>query len=109
MSLTPETSVVLDPAPETRPPKVRTKPGTSLFEPTIVRRAIRDAVIKLNPREQLRNPVMFIVLVGSVWTTVLFFRDLPHAKSSDSVFTGLVAIWLWFTVLFANFAEAVAE
>jgi K+-transporting ATPase ATPase B chain len=97
------------PAPETRPPKVRTKPGASLFEPTIVRRALIDAVKKLDPRQQLRNPVMFIVLVGSVWTTILFFRDLPHAKTSDSVFVGLVAIWLWFTVLFANFAEAVAE
>ena len=52
---------------------------------------------------------MFVVLVGSVWTTVLFFRDLPHATAADSVFVGLVAVWLWFTVLFANFAEAVAE
>ncbi len=109
MSLTPESTAVLDPEPEPRPPKVRTKPGTSLFEPTIVRRAVRDAFIKLDPREQLRNPVMFIVLVGSLWTTVLFLRDLPHASTSDSVFAGLVAIWLWFTVLFANFAEAVAE
>jgi K+-transporting ATPase ATPase B chain len=109
MSTTPPPSAVMDPGPETRPVKVRTKPGTSLFEPTIVRRAMRDALVKLDPRQQLRNPVMFIVLVGSVWTSILFFRDLPHAKSSDSVFTGLVAIWLWFTVLFANFAEAVAE
>src|ERR1700676_2052402 len=113
MSLTPETNLtggtVTAPPPETRPPKVRTKPGTSLFEPAIVRRAVRDALIKLDPRQQLRNPVMFVVLVGSVWTTVLFFRDLPSAKSSDSVFVGLVAVWLWFTVLFANFAEAVAE
>src|SRR3984893_8931734 len=97
------------PPPETRPPKVRTKPGASLFEPAIVRRAIGDAFVKLDPRQQVRNPVMFVVLVGSVWTTVLFFRDLPHATTSDSVFVGLVAIWLWFTVLFADFAEAVAE
>jgi K+-transporting ATPase ATPase B chain len=89
---------------------VRTKPAAaSLFDPTIVRRAARDSLVKLDPRVQARNPVMFVVLVGSVWTTVLFFRDLPHAQASDSVFTGLVAIWLWFTVLFANFAEAVAE
>jgi potassium-transporting ATPase ATP-binding subunit len=92
MSLTPERTVVLE--PERRPPKVRTKPGASLFEPAIVRRAVRDALIKLDPRQQLRNPVMFIVLVGSLWTSVLFFRDLPHAKASDSVFVGLVAIWL---------------
>jgi K+-transporting ATPase ATPase B chain len=104
-----DSTTTLAPPPETRPPKVRTKPGASLFEPTIVRRALIDAFKKLDPRQQLRNPVMFIVLVGSVWTAVLFFRDLPTAKTSDSVFTGLVSIWLWFTVLFANFAEAVAE
>ncbi|MDQ1415055.1 MAG: potassium-transporting ATPase ATP-binding subunit, partial [Acidimicrobiaceae bacterium] len=69
----------------------------------------RDALVKTNPRHQVRNPVMFVVLVGSVWTTVLFVRDLGTATTSDSVFTGLVAAWLWFTVLFANFAEAVAE
>jgi K+-transporting ATPase ATPase B chain len=108
-SVTPEGPVAVVPPPETRPPKVRTKPGASLFEPTIVRRAVVDAFLKLDPRQQLRNPVMFVVLVGSVWTTVLFFRDLPHASASDSVFVGLVSIWLWFTVLFANFAEAVAE
>ncbi len=86
-----------------------TRKATSLFEPTIVRRAVFDAFKKLNPRVQARNPVMFVVLIGSVWTTILFFRDLPTAKSADNVFVGLVAIWLWFTVLFANFAEAVAE
>src|SRR3984893_12045049 len=97
------------PPPETRPPKVRTKPGASLFEPSIVRRAIIDAFLKLDPRQQIRNPVMFVVLVGSVWTTVLSFRDLPHATTATSVFVGLVAIWLWFTVLFPAFPEAVAE
>ena len=64
---------------------------------------------KLDPRQMARNPVMFVVEVGSVLTTVLFFRDLPSATAADSVFAGLVAAWLWFTVLFANFAEAVAE
>ena len=52
---------------------------------------------------------MFVVFVGSLLTTYLFVRDLPTASAADSVFTGLVAIWLWFTVLFANFAEAMAE
>ena len=56
-----------------------------------------------------RNPVMFVVEIGSVLTTVLFFQKLPSATASDSVFAGLVSAWLWFTVLFANFAEAVAE
>ncbi|MBV9932771.1 MAG: potassium-transporting ATPase subunit KdpB [Actinobacteria bacterium] len=80
-----------------------------MFDRQIVRRAVVDSLIKLNPRTQARNPVMFVVLVGSVWTTVLFFRDLAHASTADNVFVGLVAIWLWFTVLFANFAEALAE
>src|SRR4051794_22637994 len=97
------------PAPETRPPKVRTRSASSMFDGPIVRRAIVDSIIKLHPRTQARNPVMFVVLVGSVWTTVLFFRDLSHASTADNVFVGLVAVWLWFTVLFANFAEALAE
>ncbi len=109
MSVMPDMSTGTVPQPEARPPKVRTRPGVSLFEPTIVRRAARDALVKLNPRHQVRNPVMFVVLVGSAWTTVLFSRDLGRATTSDSVFVGLVAAWLWFTVLFANFAEAVAE
>ena len=74
-----------------------------------MRRAIVDSFTKLNPRTQARNPVMFVVLIGSVWTTVLFFQHLSTAATSENVFVGLVAIWLWFTVLFANFAEAVAE
>src|ERR1700681_4293570 len=91
------------------PPKVRTKPGTSLFEPAIVRRAAGDSFRKLDPRQMARNPVMFVVEVGSVLTTVLFFSNLSSDTTAGSVFTGLVAAWLWFTVLFAKFAEAVAE
>jgi len=82
---------------------------SALLTPAIVRRALVDSVKKLHPRTQVRNPVMFVVFVGGLLTTYLFVRDLPSAKAADSVFTGLVAIWLWFTVLFANFAEAVAE
>ncbi|MDQ1511809.1 MAG: potassium-transporting ATPase ATP-binding subunit, partial [Actinomycetota bacterium] len=100
---------VVDPfAP--RPPKVRQRASaTSMFDPAIVRRAIGDSFVKLDPRQMARNPVMFVVEIGSVLTTVLFFQKLPSAKASDSVFVGLVTAWLWFTVLFANFAEAVAE
>jgi K+-transporting ATPase ATPase B chain len=58
---------------------------------------------------QARNPVMLVVLVGSVLTTILFVRDLGTATPAESVFAGLIAAWLWFTVLFANFAEAMAE
>jgi K+-transporting ATPase ATPase B chain len=99
----------LVPPPEQRPPKVRTRSTRSMFDPVIVRRAVVDSFRKLNPMTQARNPVMFVVLVGSAWTTVLFFTNLPHGKAADNVFIGIVAIWLWFTVLFANFAEAVAE
>src|SRR4249920_2505672 len=95
--------------PTERPPKVRTRSATSLFDPAIMRRAVGDSFVKLSPRQMARNPVMFVVEIGSVLTTILFFTNLSSATSSESVFTGLVSAWLWFTVLFANFAEAVAE
>ena len=81
----------------------------SLLDTSIVWPAVIDSLRKLNPRVQARNPVMFVVLVGSVLTTFLFFRDLGTATSAENVFAGLIAAWLWFTVLFANFAEAMAE
>ncbi|HET7487088.1 MAG TPA: potassium-transporting ATPase subunit KdpB [Acidimicrobiales bacterium] len=99
----------LVPPPESRPPKVRTRKTRSMFDRTIVKRAVVDSFVKLNPRTQARNPVMFVVLVGSVWTTILFLKEVGSASASDNVFVGLVALWLWFTVLFANFAEAMAE
>jgi K+-transporting ATPase ATPase B chain len=80
----------------------------SLFDPAIVRRAIRDSVIKLHPRTLMRNPVMFVVEVVAAVTTILFIRDLLAATGSPA-FVGQIAAWLWFTVLFADFAEAVAE
>src|SRR6188472_970648 len=80
-----------------------------LVEPEILRRAVLDSFVKLNPRTLMKNPVMFVVAVGSVLTTILFFKDLSSSSSSQNVFTGLVALFLWFTVLFANFAEAIAE
>jgi potassium-transporting ATPase ATP-binding subunit len=82
---------------------------TKLVEPEILRRATLDSFIKLNPRTLMRNPVMFVVGVGSVLTTILFFKDFGNSSTNQNVFTGLVALFLWFTVLFANFAEAVAE
>jgi K+-transporting ATPase ATPase B chain len=81
----------------------------SLFDRSILGPAIADSFRKLNPRVQARNPVMFVVLVGSVLTTILFVRDLGTATTAESVFAGLITGWLWFTVLFANFAEAMAE
>jgi K+-transporting ATPase ATPase B chain len=80
-----------------------------LVEPEILRRAVVDSFVKLNPRTLMKNPVMFVVGVGSILTTILFFKDLGSSSSQENVFAGLVALFLWFTVLFANFAEAVAE
>jgi potassium-transporting ATPase ATP-binding subunit len=82
----------------------------SLFDPSIVRPAIWESLRKLSPRAVIRNPVMFVVEVGALLTTLDFFRDLGVAHRSTPLwFTGLVSLWLWFTVIFANFAEAVAE
>src|SRR3989442_678592 len=79
-----------------------------LFDPPIVRRAVRDALAKLAPAHMVRNPVMFVVLVGSVFTTFVLVREAVRG-ASDLGFMLQLALWLWFTVLFANFAEAVAE
>ena len=82
----------------------------SLFDPSIVRPAIWESFKKLSPRQVIRNPVMFVVEVGALLTTIQFLRDLGAANRSAPLwFTGLVSLWLWFTVVFANFAEAVAE
>ncbi len=82
---------------------------TKLVERDLMRRAVIDSFVKLNPRTLMRNPVMFVVGVGSLLTTVLFVKDFSSSSSDQNVFTGLVALFLWFTVLFANFAEAIAE
>ena len=79
-----------------------------LFHPPIVRRAVREAWYKLNPRHMLRNPVMFVVLAGSALTTLVAARDVIAGLPGVG-FTIQLAVWLWFTVLFANFAEAMAE
>jgi K+-transporting ATPase ATPase B chain len=94
-----------------RPPKVRTRPAgsRSIFDPAIVRPAIADSFRKLAPRTMARNPVMFVVEVGAVLTTVLLLRDAWSNGRDENTFTVVVVVWLWFTVLFANFAEAMAE
>jgi K+-transporting ATPase ATPase B chain len=78
-----------------------------LFDRAIVVAAIRDSFVKLDPRLQARNPVMFVVLVGAVLVTLLLVRDAVAAR--DVLFDLQIALWLWFTLLFANFAEAMAE
>ena len=80
-----------------------------LFDPPIVKRAIRDSFAKtVNLRHMVRNPVMFVVLVGSVLTTLVLVRDSIEG-AGDIGFTLQITLWLWFTVVFANFAEAMAE
>ncbi len=75
----------------------------------IWRTAISDSFLRLDPRQQVRNPVMFVVEVGSVLTTLLFFQALFGHGEAPAAFIGSVSAWLWFTVVFANFAEALAE
>jgi len=99
------------PAGQARSTGPGARASRSLLDPTIMRGAAADSVGKLAPRLMVRNPVMFVVWVGSIVTTVFFVRDVVEGDTSgqEDLFAGLVAAWLWFTVLFANFAEAVAE
>jgi K+-transporting ATPase ATPase B chain len=86
--------------------QTKTRP---LFDPPILRRAIIDSFRKLDPRHQIRNPVMFVVEVGSLLTTLLFVQALIGQGEAPAGFILAISAWLWFTVLFANFAEAMAE
>jgi K+-transporting ATPase ATPase B chain len=81
----------------------------SLFDPAIVKGAVASSFVKLNPRDQIRNPVMFVVFIVSILTTVLWVQALIGKGEAPAAFIGWIAVWLWFTVLFANFAEAMAE
>src|SRR5690349_1028509 len=89
-------------SPGTRAPKGSPRVGGGLLDPRQLGRSLPDALRKLNPGTLWRNPVMFIVEIGSVFTTVL-------AVAQPSVFAWSITVWLWLTVLFANLAEAVAE
>src|SRR5215471_5082441 len=98
--------------------KTRRKGAISIWDPKIIRAAIPAAFKKLDPRVQVKNPVMFVVEIGSVVTTIEFVRLLFTAPTPtfprttltyETIFVLAVAIWLWFTVVFANFAEAMAE
>src|SRR5579883_3312675 len=103
---------------ETQQWKTRRKGDISIWDPTIIRRAIPDSFKKLDPRVQVKNPVMFVVEIGSVITTIECVRLLFTAPTAafprpqltyETFFVLAVAVWLWFTVVFANFAEAMAE
>src|SRR5215813_3591593 len=104
--------------PQERKPEAKTTEATQLiskgvrarplFDPEILRRAIRESFVKLNPRIVAKNPVMFVVEVGAALTTVFVIKDAV-AGAGGALFGVQIALWLWFTVLFANFAEAMAE
>ena len=81
----------------------------ALFEPTLVVQALKEAVKKLNPQAQWRNPVMFIVWIGSLLTTFICIAMASGAMPGNALFSAAISGWLWVTVLFANFAEALAE
>lgn len=80
-----------------------------VFDAALLRASAIDAVKKLDPRVQFRNPVMFVVYLGSILTTILALMMFTGHQSGSASFTGAIALWLWFTVLFANMAEALAE
>src|SRR6201994_3364363 len=86
----------------------RQTPAATMLDPRIVLPAIGSAFLKLDPRAMVKNPVMFVVEVVAALTTVIFLRDLVTG-AGDLGFAFQIILWLWFTVLFANFAEAVAE
>src|SRR5258706_1401215 len=81
----------------------------SPYRREIYQRAIAESFRKLDPRTMVRNPVMFVVEVGSLLTTVLWIQALVGTGEAPTGFIGAIALWLWFTVLFANFSEAIAE
>jgi K+-transporting ATPase ATPase B chain len=86
-----------------------TRPGATLFERALLKGALIDSLAKLSPRVQWRNPVMFVVYIGSLLTTGLWLQALLGPGEAPAWFIFNVALWLWFTVLFANLAESLAE
>ena len=101
-------------APQARPPlatpaHARKGAAASLVDRAILHTALVDSFRKLTPRVQWRNPVMFVVYIGSLLTTLLWLQALFGQGEAPAGFIFAIAVWLWFTVLFANFAEAVAE
>ncbi|MCI4183968.1 potassium-transporting ATPase subunit B, partial [Dickeya dianthicola] len=81
----------------------------TLFDAALLRNALVDSVKKLSPRIQWRNPVMFVVYIGSLLTAGIWLAIVSGQTAGNAGFTGAVSLWLWVTVLFANVAEALAE
>jgi len=95
------------PAPQIQPQRHERK--VRLFDGAIIRRALVETFVKLTPRQMAKAPVLFVVYIGSIWSTVIFLRDVSHNSASENVFEALVVAFVWFVVLFGNFAEALAE
>lgn len=95
--------------PETKAAPIVSRKSLTLFDAKLIGPAIVDAFKKLTPRAQWRSPVMFVVYVGSIITSLLFIQSLFGQSEESPGFIGAISIWLWFTVLFANFAESLAE
>src|SRR5580704_675030 len=106
-------SVNAPPEERPQPPRPTERRAVSLFQPEIVKRAVIDSFIKLDPRVQIRNPVMFVVELGATITTVTWFIQVFGGKAlggnDPAWYTFTISIWLWLTVVFANLAEAFAE
>jgi K+-transporting ATPase ATPase B chain len=112
MSTAPKLAVAPEPGHGPHPHRPGERKGASarpLLDPEILRGALLDSLRKLDPRRQLRNPVMFVVYVGALFTTLLTVGTLMGQVADSPLFVGSVCVWLWITVLFANFAEAMAE
>jgi len=103
------TDVQAPPSPSPAPPDATRARRSGIFSAELVRAAIVDSFPKLDPRNQLKNPVMFIVELGSIITSAIFFLELARGEFGQLWFVAVIAFWLWLTVLFANFAEAIAE
>ena len=88
---------------------MRTKQKTAFADRKMLGRAIKDSFVKLSPKTQAKNPVMFLVFASAILTSILWVVSLFGLKDAPSGYTLAIAIILWFTVLFANFAEAIAE
>jgi K+-transporting ATPase ATPase B chain len=99
----------ITPPQVSEPQRATASRRSAIFSRELVLAAIRDSFPKLDPRKQIHNPVMFIVELGSVITTGIFVLDLVRGRTGSLWFVGVIAVWLWLTVLFANFAEAIAE
>jgi len=95
--------------PAQQVPSVAAAPRPTSLTGPLVRRAAWQAVLKLDPRHQWKRPVMFVVEVGSLFTTLLYVQALVHPSGEPAGFILSIALWLWFTVYFANLAEALAE